>query len=509
MNKRYALLLTLPLLLASCISDDSTVGVDTINIRISGIDNSYSITTFNNELLEITPVVTSSYAADDLEYTWSYYDTNEALQVHQEEYKATTISREKDLKEAIGFPDGMYTFLFTVTSKSTGYSQTVSTQVYAASVLSQGYCILKENAEGNTDIDMYNTKMDRLITDMFQTYQGSALSGAPRAMDVLFGQAYMDTKTNTPTGGNLICVTTEADVAQWVDLQGFKTVMDQTNCHYTTVEGQSPYRTVQGNGSVFYLTSNGIYSSYTSSHKVSGIFGTLSGNGGSTHVVAVPSKQHTMLYWNETTRSIALCDINGQDRTVESEVSGYEVVNTNLDCLTCGVNRADGELVYFLLRDRDTGSCYLYYINAGYTRATLASVEQVSSTSQLAQGTSYTVNNNGAKVIYSLRENKVYAYTLQGTGTEREISITGIPADEEMTYISNRYFNGGNSFNYFVIGTQKGDTYKVYLYNMLGEDLVGEPAKVISGTGRFKSFNYIDPLVTDQMAPNAVPLLDN
>lgn len=180
-----------------------------------------------------------------------------------------------------------------------------------------------------------------------------------------------------------------------------------------------------------------------------------------------------------------------------------------MECLTCGVNKADGELVYFLLKDRTTDSTYLYYINATYTRASLASVEKVSSTANLTRGTSYTVNNNNAKVLYSLVNNKIYAYELKGRSQEREIAVSGIPADEQITYISNRYYIGDNSFNYFVIATQKGDTYKVYFYNMLGEDIVGEAQKVFTGTGKFKSLNYIDPLITDQMAPSSIPILDN
>lgn len=505
----FLYLFFLSFLLTACITDESTIGQDRTKISISGVQDSYTITTFNNEFLEISPQVSSSFDESDLEYSWAYYDTNEAQKIGQAKYKAKEIFRKKDLKEEIGFADGQYTFIFTARSKSTGYSQSVRTQVYTASILSKGFCILKENAAGQTDMDMYNTNTNQMVNDMFTTYQGRALLGKPVALDVLFGQAYMDSKTDQPTGGNLICVTTDEGLVRWVNLQGFQTVMDETNHHYEKVENEKPYRTVQGDGSVFFLTNNGIYSSYTVSQKVSGIFGTLSGNGGSTHVVAVPSKRHTMLYWNETTRSIVLCDINGQERRVESNLAEHPVANTNMDCLTCGVNRADGELVYFLLKDRTTGETYLYYFNVAYTRATLASVEKVDASAFLGRGTSFTVNNNNAKVVYSLVNNKIYAYALQQNGREREIIVTGIPADERMTYISNRYFIGENIFNYFIVATQKDNTYKVYCYEMLGEEIIGQAKQIFTGQGLFKSINYIDPVVTDQMAPSAVPLLDN
>lgn len=502
------------LMLASCITDDSTIGQDKAFITISGINAAYDVVTFNQEPLVIQPEVSSSYAADDLEYSWSFYNTTESLKRHTEEFKATPICDTKDLNKDMGLSDGNYTFIFTVRAKSTGYSVSQTTQVYASSLLSRGFCILKEDADGNTDVDIYNTVQQRLIPDMFATYQGAAIPGAPRAMDVIFSQAYMDTETDTPTSANLLCLTTHADEVRWVSLQGLTTVMDQYNCHYDVVEGEVPYRTVQGSWSAYFLTSNGVYSSYTGKQRVAGIFGTLSGNGGSTHIVCSPSSNYQMVYWNEQTRSLCYLDFNGNERPLTSEMADYPVKDTNYDCLFGGLCMAGGEKIFFVLQDRDNADRrLLYFIKCKTASAELERVEVIDPSTHFAQAQLYAVSSSGsmgATVAYCVHNNKVYTYALEGSGLEEELTFEGLPAEEPITYISNRYYYGlGFMFNYLAIGTQTADQYTLRLYNILGDAPDGEPAMTLNGHGRLKSYTYIDPEMTDEMACLSVPILDN
>lgn len=502
------------LMLASCITDDSTIGQDKAFITISGINAAYDVVTFNQEPLVIQPEVSSSYAADDLEYNWSFYNTTESLKRHTEEFKATPICDTKDLNKDMGLSDGNYTFIFTVRAKSTGYSVSQTTQVYASSLLSRGFCILKEDADGNTDVDIYNTVQQRLIPDMFATYQGAAIPGAPRAMDVIFSQAYMDTETDTPTSANLLCLTTHADEVRWVSLQGLTTVMDQYNCHYDVVEGEVPYRTVQGSWSAYFLTSNGVYSSYTGKQRVAGIFGTLSGNGGSTHIVCSPSSNYQMVYWNEQTRSLCYLDFNGNERPLTSEMADYPVKDTNYDCLFGGLCMAGGEKIFFVLQDRDNADRrLLYFIKCKTASAELERVEVIDPSTHFAQAQLYAVSSSGsmgATVAYCVHNNKVYTYALEGSGLEEELTFEGLPAEEPITYISNRYYYGlGFMFNYLAIGTQTADQYTLRLYNILGDAPDGEPAMTLNGHGRLKSYTYIDPEMTDEMACLSVPILDN
>lgn len=135
MKIRYALsLLTLPalalILLASCASDDSDYGTPGKNyIDLGGIEKSYNIESFSNEKLSITPTITSSFGDDDLEYLWTYYLTSKGMESYYDAStntttfpKADTLSHDRNLDMSVDLPDGQYTLIYTVKSKSTGYT---------------------------------------------------------------------------------------------------------------------------------------------------------------------------------------------------------------------------------------------------------------------------------------------------------------------------------------------------------------------------------------------------
>ena len=78
---------------------------------------------------------------------------------------------------------------------------------------------------------------------------------------------------------------------------------------------------------------------------------------------------------------------------------------------------------------------------------------------------------------------------------EQQLNLEGIPAGETLNYVSNQFWNSGfvsgNDFDYLVVGTQAGDTYHVYMYEMIGGVPSGEPVKTITGTGSVKSVRFL------------------
>ena len=54
------------------------------------------------------------------------------------------------------------------------------------------------------------------------------------------------------------------------------------------------------------------------------------------------------------------------------------------------------------------------------------------------------------------------------------------------------------NFDNIVIGTQKENTYTVYLYNIHGGQPYGEPIDQFSGEGKLKSVRYVCQLVVDE-----------
>jgi hypothetical protein len=516
MKKTIFLLPVLLAALTACTDDDSSYATGDNYIKIGTLEKSYSAVSYSGERLKISPQVTSSFSDDDLQYVWTCFNNAEDNTQHIDQngnyyyIPADTIGTEKDLDYPVALTDGVYTLILTVTSKSTGYSQQVTTTLNAASALSLGFYILKENTEGNTDMDLYNTTSKTLIADVIADNQGSAIPGKPRWMDVDHQMAYIN-ESGERSGANLLCITTENNEVRWIRALDCTTVMDASNCHYEEVEGEIPYRTVRGYWTEYYLTNNGVYSCYSSSQGGSGIFGAVVGDPASTHVTGgANSNYYGIIYFSDATGNFVDVNFNGEGSYAMSNLDDYSTTGLNCTCLSCGLSSAAGEMFYFILQDKaDNSKKYLYALEPSFSGSTLTSVRTIDPTSHYAKASLRAINGQQATIAYAVDGNKVYSYNLANEAAEKELSFTGLPASETITFISNRYFNGTEVyFDYLIVGTQTGNTYKLYFYNMVGGEPDGEPEFVVTGNGIFKTLGYINPTVQDMMPEACVPILD-
>ena len=108
----------------------------------------------------------------------------------------------------------------------------------------------------------------------------------------------------------------------------------------------------------------------------------------------------------------------------------------------------------------------------------------------------FSTNGLTANYVYCIDDNKLWACNLNSDDLgEQQLNLDGISAGETLCYVSNQYWNSsfvsGNNFDYLVVGTQDGDTYHVYMYEMIGGVPSGEPVKMITGTGSVKSVRFL------------------
>lgn len=501
-----SLCLALPLLTA-CVSEDSQYGTGTNSITISGIESKYNAVSYAGYSLKITPTVTTNFSDDDLEYTWSYFDPN--VNTYNKDIKATIVSHDRNLDMPVNISDGQYTFYYTVTSKSTGLSkQSEKFTVNVASALSKGFYICKENAEGNTDLDLYSTSENKLIENVLSERNGSTLKGKPQSMDFVSGLPYLDPDTETGTYGNSLCITTQSGDARWVRLSDLKTVKNTDNCHYEKVEGEMPFRTVRGYWTIYYLTNNAVYHAYSGNMGGIGVLGAYEGYGGSNHVISSPNSFYCIAYWDAPNQSLGFIDYNGSYMEPTSQATGYSTMRTGCDCITSGMCRAGGsEIGYFLLQNPQ-GQRMLYFVSISMSNATLNDVRAVDADSHLGRARLFAVNGLQATLLYCVDGNDLYAYDLSGNNAERKLTLQGIPASEEITYVANRYCTlNDDSFDYLIVGTQTGNQYKVYMYEMIGGEPVGDPVRTISGTGKLRKVDYANPNIVDSQG--YTPILDD
>lgn len=496
----------------SCTDDSSDYGGRYIgDIKISGIQDYYFVYSYEHSYLDIQPTIESDYNEKDLRYEWYIYDPTKENHAYgdQTPYEATLIGEEKNLHYEMNLESSKYTVVLKVISKENEIMSMYKTEVDVATRLSRGFYILKETAEGNTELDLFapgivgeEVRRENLLKDRFN----ASLEGSPRCIDICYEQAFRDPDkleqgVEETVGGNNLFISTEADKALFIRTSDFRLIYDEKTPFYGTPEVvPRPYRALRGYFETYYLTDNGVYSTYSvgNAGNSPGKFGKSVNTGASTHVAY---SNLNIWFWNETDNGLSGTDFNGSALPIgqEDNVKNYPINNTPYKCITCGTNDLEG-ITYFLLQDKSNPAKKLiYFLTTSYYSGNLSKVVELDENSCMARATVYATNALQATIAYCAVDNKLYAYDLAGLMPERELNLQGIPSDETITYLSNQYLNYSKDeaymFDYLLVGTQKGDIYHLYMYKMTGGEPDGQPVYTVTGTGKIFSVQYVTPLM--------------
>ena len=144
----YCILMLAVCMLSSCFDDDGNYDYTTVDeIVIEGLGESYTLNSYNGEVLEISPKITSKYA--DLTYEWWMWSPDEENKgstnwEEEEPYEAELISTEKDLHYTVECPIGLYTIMLKVTSASNGYFSMATTSLNAQTMFTRFLCVERD-----------------------------------------------------------------------------------------------------------------------------------------------------------------------------------------------------------------------------------------------------------------------------------------------------------------------------------------------------------------------------
>ncbi len=472
--------LLIVVIITSCYKDQGNYDYTSIgDIEISGFEDNYSLIA-GVDTLRILPEITTSYNEKTLEYTWLIYDKGNNID---------TISHEKNL-EYIAGKSGSYKLFFYVKNNENGYYVHTTTDIESTTVYSKGHYILKETADGNTDMDLI-TNSGNLVSDVLLLTQGEHLSGVPRSMGILYSQAYYDPDSLTKENEHCLGIITHNKKFNVLRANDMRLIFDHATKFFEEPD-DTPYKFFTCKWANIYLSSNGAYCTYNLDIlQGSGMFG-FPGNdiaGASDHFGYA---NMSMVYWDETNKRILFSDYNGQAHILD-DVNYPTVGLANYDCLFMG---SYDPYVYVLLKDNTTSKLYLYLIETD--SYTVVSVTEIDGSSKMYTATHFASNEISAERLYFVENNKVYYYNCI-SNEEFEMNLTGFSADGEITYISNRHYNlSSPSFDYFTIATHYNDgTYKLYMYEMVGGIPYGEPVITTSGTGKVKEVHYIGTVFKD------------
>ena len=254
-----ALALAMTLSLSSCFSDDSSLsGNDVGDITISGISDSYSHVAYMGETLDITPTVESQ---EDVTYSWLLLNsTTGSKDKDGNEIQPEVIGHEKDLHYEVNLSPGTYQVRLVAQGKS-GYTVYKRTSLTVRTTFSQGFYVLKETTDGNSDVDLI-TKDGKTGYNIIASMDGEALHGKPLSMGAQYNAYYVNPDNDQMEVANMLYVTTESGDFRVKRTTDFKTAFSRNNVMYGTMENSEfPYAFFNGSISNCMLTNHGFYKS--------------------------------------------------------------------------------------------------------------------------------------------------------------------------------------------------------------------------------------------------------
>lgn len=502
--KKYIMLTVLFCLfgLVACYDDDSVLGTKKVGKITIGELGDASIISYSGDKLEREPKIETDYSNDQLTYAWYLYKDGQ-----KGDYQANKIDSVKNLSYEISLPSGNYVVVLEVTARENSYAAVAEMKLTVSTPFSQGFYVLKETAEGTTELDVYT--QEGLMKDLLTQSQGKPMKGAPRNLSVCYDQAFIDTKDNEMALGNTVCITTETNEIACFRTEDMLKVFDKSNLFFEeTGQDEIPYCMLRGVWMTFYFSNTGVRANMGGDISLSsGKLGFPLDNGSSKYVQLVGGMD--MVYWNSNRHRLMLIDYNCVNVT---EIENKTTVNQdNLECLTSGLNTigatfAKVETIYFLCQDKTTGIRYLYLLSGG----AITEIRPLNSGLHLAQGEIIAGCGLSGTLIYCVHNNKLYGYNFE-TGTETEIPVSELSTGNTISYISNQYWNMSPfidtslNFDYVVVGMQKGNDYTVYMYNIQGGQPYGEPVAVFSGKGKLRSVRYVSQVTGIFEAMRVIP----
>lgn len=504
MKKLYIsiLLLFMAWGMSACFEDDSTLGtVDVPDIEIGELRDTL-ITSYVGNVLHISPEITTAYPESDLSYAWYYYQNVSSGTSNDldDGFRTNKIADTKDLDYEVNLATGSYTIVFEVTSMSNNYSATAALNLTTATSFSNGFYILKETADGNTDVDLLAS--DGLIEGLMTNVLGAPLAGAPLNLSITYNNPYINPDDQEMSSTSML------HVFSMGDYHSFRTedMLEAFNRETLKFEPAEPDEIFGGmiedaNG-ILCASSNGIYrigTTTTNSGKIG--MPTLAGNYDNFHYQCMGYGWNGSYLWNEDEH----CLYSFYDAIPHEYELPLGFTQENLEYVASSICNDGGgmmgyDYVWFIVEDNATGRRAI--ITASYSMffGNTLSVAALDENLHIAQGDVIAGVGRDATIIYVVDGGQLYFYNFL-TGDETPVNLPGLPSGTEISYITNQYFcivdfmgnyDATQSGNYLIVAAKNGEGYDLYIYDSLvGGVPNADPSQVVSGIGSVKAVRYL------------------
>lgn len=478
----------------SCYDDKGNYDYQAISkANVTDLEENYVRIAYQ-DTLHIEPRVTSTASNEKFAFLWTLnpkYNNSASGKIETD-----TIGRERILDFPVDLKKGNYDIILKITDTGTGLEQYFTTSLEVTSAYSTGYYVLKDMG-GYTELDGHLPD-GSVGENLLEKSLGRRISEKPTSLGVNSIYYYFDNNTGTYASATTlnICAGKEIEILNLADLTE---IYSHSSMFMGDVPDEIPLYMSRGLYSANYLSSKGCYFTYQSGGEANGLFAFPAESCGEVHPnINVIFQYQYYLFDEKEGRFLGWDYYNGDVYEFdESPDDKFSSCNIKHKLIHFGRNNIES-CGYALFEDeQNPGKHYLYtlllellQIDSGNPVQNVITIDPASG---LNAATLFATNELTAEVIYFVNNNKLYMYDVNGN-TETELRPEGLPGDEEITYVSNRYWTSSldpeNNFDYLVIGTYKEGQYKIYMYNMLGGEPMGAPQKILKGKGKVVKLQY-------------------
>lgn len=481
---------------SSCYDDEGNYDYKAMSkAEVTGLEENYSKISYQ-DVLHIEPDVKPASAIDEYAYLWTM---NKKYTNTYSKIKTDTICRERILDFPVNLKKGNYDLILKVTNIETGYEAYYTSSLEVTSVFATGFYVLKDMGD-YTELDGHFPD-GSISENLLEKSLDRKIMGKPTSLGVNFVYSYINSENNEyeKTTTLNVCAGKEVEI---LNIQDMSEIHSHRSMFPNDVPEENPIYLAQSMFGISYFSDKGCYFSYQApDYDIMG-FGCF-GYPVETEGEISPNKNiifDSQYYlFDEKEGRFLGWDYNGGIHTFMTKPSDKYLPHGIKDKLIYfGRTSIQGGHYngYALFEDaEDTGKHHLYTLTLAtndYSNP-VDTVITLKPESGLNKATFYANNERNAQVIYFVNNNELYMYDIKEE-SEEKIKPQGLPDDEEITYLSNRYWEQAddkdNNFNYLVIGTSKNGQYKVYMYNMLGGKPIGESVRTLKGEGKVVKLQY-------------------
>lgn len=503
-NNIYILLfLFIALFVTSCYDDKGNYNYTDLNdVQLSKIEESYTRTAFQ-DTLRINPEIHAENA-DAFTYRWTI-----RAQKSGNTDTAAVIGTRKVLDFPVNLRQGIYDILLFVTDDRK-LERTFQTQLHVETQFSRGFYVLKE-VENHGELDLHLPDQS-VVPNLIEKSTGRLLEGKVHTLGFKFDYCYLNPVTLKYDFVNVLTLCSEKE-ALILKVEDLSIVYDHHTMFYGAVPADEPFYIYCHPYGIGYISNQGHYHTYQppateSNRRGSGKFGlpyAIEGNCQPDMHLVICGNSYSSFFFDKLNQRLLVCDMDGW-LDIFDEAGPYGI--------TASPNNIPHQLQYFgkndvgyssygyaVFKDGLSGKHYIYEIDMNLVlnydfSNPIMKVTEVPAGFKFNTAHDFAINEKNTKTMWFVAENRLYLYDIE-QNTEMPLSPAGLPDDEEITYLSNRFWtqedDAGNTFNYLAIGTYKDGNYKVYLYNTLGGEPQGGPQQILKGKGKVVMMQYMSP----------------